>query len=233
MSDKTIHNEDTEFVVSVSFEVWTEDGREAGEPDERGWKVERERLDPDELKAIARELGISAASSSAPGEGTYFISETPSEDRAHFERGEDRYFALHVHTVDGYTPDAEDFQRIGNLIGVIFREPIVVTEDAPTPEAAEDIFGYYVNLDERGSFYADVRSVDNKTVFEVRAGNELGEDDTDPVTDGFMKHLRDVDGLTTYLRDLEVISRDARVVEMQAFEAAIAQRAAAQPGPRM
>lgn len=230
---KPIHNESTRFVVSISFEVWTEEAREAGEPEQRGWQVENETMEPDELKAIARDLGIGAAASSAPSEGTYFVSEVPSEDRAHFERGEDRYFALHVHTVDGYTPDAEDFQRIANLIGVTFRQPIEVPEDAPALEPVEEIFGYYVNLDERGSFYADVRSVDGKTVFEVRAGNELAEDETDPVTDGFMKHLRDVDGLTAYLRDLSVISRDARVVEMQAFEAAIQQRAASQPGLRM
>lgn len=221
----------TEYEVCVSYEMWTEASREAGEAAERGWKVEREVMEADELAKLARELGISAASTSAPTPQTLFISETPDEDRAHFERGEDRYYALQVQTVDGYAPSAEDMQRIAALIGVSFRQPLELQEEAE--DAAEEVLGYYVNLDERGSFYADVRQADGKTVFEVRAGNELGEDESNPVDDGFMKHLRDVDGLTQYLRSIKVIDQDARVLEMHAFEAAMEKRQPAAKGPSL
>jgi len=66
-------------------------------------------------------------------------------------------------------------------------------------------YGYHVNLNERGSFYADVRNAEGVTVFEVRAGNEVGEDESSIFEDGFMSHAEDMDGLTDYLRDLAII----------------------------
>jgi len=42
---------------------------------------------------------------------------------------------------------------------------------------------YYVNLNERGSFYADVRDESGETVFEVRAGDALDADESDLVPD--------------------------------------------------
>ena len=62
-------------------------------------------------------------------------------------------------------------------------------------------YEYRINLDERGTFYADVRNAAGKTIFEVRAEDE-------PlwlVEDGFMKHARDVDGLHSYLVDMSVL----------------------------
>lgn len=80
------------------------------------------------------------------------------------------------------------------------------------------IYGYYVNLDERGSFYADVRDAGGKTVFEVRAGNELDDDVSSLVDDGFMRDLRDTQGLTDYLRSMSVIPADAQVLPSRDFE---------------
>ncbi|MDR2032817.1 MAG: hypothetical protein LBP86_11350 [Azoarcus sp.] len=66
-------------------------------------------------------------------------------------------------------------------------------------------FHYHVNLDERGSYDADVRSPDGQTVFEIRAGNLLDEGESSIFEDGFMRHGKDMDGLTDYLRQLYVI----------------------------
>lgn len=63
---------------------------------------------------------------------------------------------------------------------------------------------YFINLNERGSFYADVRR-DGKTIYEIWAGNELKEDETSIFEDGFMKNPRDLSGLTEYLNDLGLI----------------------------
>lgn len=54
---------------------------------------------------------------------------------------------------------------------------------------------YYINLDERGEFYADVRR-DDKTIFEIK-GFEIFED-------GFMDHKEDIVNLFTYLVDLDI-----------------------------
>jgi hypothetical protein len=88
---------------------------------------------------------------------------------------------------------------------------------------APDIFGYYVNLDERGGFFADVRDVQGKTVVEIKTGNALddGEEESMIVEDGFMKHKADIDGLTEYLRSVGAIGAESEVLEMQEFEARV------------
>ena len=74
-------------------------------------------------------------------------------------------------------------------------------------------YTYNVNLNERGSFYADVRDENENTVFEIKAGNELGEDESSIFEDGFMRHQDDVSGLTEYLRDIGVISQTSEIVQ--------------------
>lgn len=77
-------------------------------------------------------------------------------------------------------------------------------------------FGYYVNLDERGEFYADVRKKDGETVFEIRIPDEDGGS---IVEDGFMKDKEDLDGLRSYLVDLKVIPEHAELLSSADFEA--------------
>lgn len=59
---------------------------------------------------------------------------------------------------------------------------------------------YYINLSERGDFYADVRNPDGKTVYEI-CGFSIFED-------GFMSHDEDIEGLCSYLQDLGVIGEN-------------------------
>jgi hypothetical protein len=84
---------------------------------------------------------------------------------------------------------------------------------------------YHINLDERGTFYADVRNSSGKTVFEIKI-----DDSTDPnydhgdggniFTDGFMKHKHDMDGLRQYLIHLGVMSPKTRLVDAELRRAA-------------
>lgn len=80
------------------------------------------------------------------------------------------------------------------------------------------IFGYYINLDERGRFYADVRDEDGETVFEIKAGDLLEDDESDIFQDGFMKNKNDLPGLTEYMKDLGVVPPDARLLSANQFE---------------
>ncbi|WP_240533969.1 hypothetical protein [Aeromonas veronii] len=73
--------------------------------------------------------------------------------------------------MNGHEPEAEDYQKVANLIGVKFDRPIELVED----KQRDPLYGYYINLDERGDFYADVRDADGSTVFEIRAGESLGK----------------------------------------------------------
>ncbi len=85
----------------------------------------------------------------------------------------------------------------------------------------EPLFGYYINLDERGDFYADVRDVDGNSVYEINAGGRLAEDESSIFDDGFMRDKSDLRGLADYLRELKVIPEDAVVLPMSVFEAAL------------
>lgn len=78
------------------------------------------------------------------------------------------------------------------------------------------IYGYYINLDERGSFYADVRNARGSTVYEIR--DEPDDDSTSIFEDGFMRDKHDLDGLETYLRDLGIIPNDGRILPLNDFE---------------
>ena len=64
-------------------------------------------------------------------------------------------------------------------------------------------YEYFINLDERGEFSADVRNA-GKTVFEIE-GFDIFED-------GFMDHKRDLSGLTEYLCDLGIIFHKDAIV---------------------
>ncbi len=77
-------------------------------------------------------------------------------------------------------------------------------------------FGYYINLDERGEFYADVRNIKGETVFEISIDG--GEDCSNIFEDGFMKNKTDMNGLTDYLQELKVIPKDGIVLSMMEFE---------------
>lgn len=78
-------------------------------------------------------------------------------------------------------------------------------------------YGYYIDLDERGVFYADVRNQEGKTVFEVRSG-EGSDDDSNIFEDGFMRDKNDLDGLASYLIQLNVIPLGSQILTMTEFE---------------
>jgi len=60
------------------------------------------------------------------------------------------------------------------------------------------LYGYYINLDERGEFFADVRrESDGYTVFEIHG--------FDVFQDGWMNNKKDVDGLRAMLVDLSIL----------------------------
>jgi hypothetical protein len=78
------------------------------------------------------------------------------------------------------------------------------------------IFGYVVNLNERGSFYADVRDLDDKTLYEVKSNDEDGE--IFEVESGFMKHAQDIKGLLEHLIDVGVLQKGDYLVEGRHFD---------------
>ena len=58
-------------------------------------------------------------------------------------------------------------------------------------------YEYFINLYERGEFFADVRDTDDTTVFEIH-GFDFFED-------GFMLNPGDIDGLYTHLINIGIL----------------------------
>ena len=111
---------------------------------------------------------------------------------------------------------------------------------APVSEASPfnspPVYGYSINLDERGDFYADVRNGNGKTVFEIKSGDSLGEDESSILEDGFMKDKHDLDGLGKYLRSLGVMPKTAVLATLEAQDTMLAEQEAVKckraPRPR-
>ena len=75
------------------------------------------------------------------------------------------------------------------------------------------VYTYWINLDERGSFRADVRNSNGKTIFNILAGDELGPDESSIFEDGWMKHKNDLEGLREYLVHLGIMSKETKLVD--------------------
>lgn len=58
-------------------------------------------------------------------------------------------------------------------------------------EIKSEAYGYYVNFDCPGNFFADVRNELGKTIFELH--------DTQIIDSGIMRHKRDINGLRQVL----------------------------------
>ena len=65
-------------------------------------------------------------------------------------------------------------------------------------------FEYYIDMDERGEFRADVRDTSSKTVWETNG---------DVFEDGYMKHKDDLRGLVEYLTELGIMTLNDRLVK--------------------
>lgn len=67
-------------------------------------------------------------------------------------------------------------------------------------------FEYYIDMDERGEFRADVRNDQGITVWETNG---------DVFEDGFMKHKEDMKGLVEYLTSLGIMTLNDRLTKGQ------------------
>lgn len=74
------------------------------------------------------------------------------------------------------------------------------------------MYAYYINLDERGEFYADVRDENDNIIYEIKSDEETGE--ISIIKDGYMRHKRDCFGLTAYLKQLKIIGNTGIIVGM-------------------
>jgi len=84
---------------------------------------------------------------------------------------------------------------------------------AQTKPFAPQTYYYFINLDERGSFYADVRNENGKTLFEIRDGDLLAADESSIFEDGFMKNKNDLAGLKSYLVSIGIMNQQQVLIK--------------------
>lgn len=78
-------------------------------------------------------------------------------------------------------------------------------------------YGYYVNLDERGSFNADVRNFDGQTIIEVMSDDD-GDGEVWLVESGYMSDTKDIAGLTAYGIQRGLLPAGSQIHSMSDFE---------------
>ena len=66
---------------------------------------------------------------------------------------------------------------------------------------------YYINLNERGDFNADIRDANNTTLYEIASPECL----TELVDSGYMNHYQDITSLKAYLIDMSILPADCKV----------------------
>lgn len=106
------------YNVSVTYEILTAESIENGDAESRGFDIEREEMDWDDLKRLIQDKGFSEPSSSHLDERMWFSTSSPEESRAHFEEGEDKYYSLHLNSVNGAPPTLDDMADIARAAGI-------------------------------------------------------------------------------------------------------------------
>ena len=106
------------YNVSVTFEIVTDESAEQTDAAERGYEREREDMDADELERLVREYGFSEPSCSSLTDSMWFSTASPLQDRAYREKGEERFFSLHLHSVNGESPTLEDYADIARMASI-------------------------------------------------------------------------------------------------------------------
>lgn len=95
----------------------------------------------------------------------------------------------------------------GDLWGICFERMTKEEKESFGFEVDDEgqTFEYYINLDERGEFFADVRDESGNTVFELH-GYQMFDD-------GFMSDSDDMDGLKAYLIEQGIMSEEDKLVD--------------------
>jgi hypothetical protein len=207
------------YLVSVRYTKGAIDAPNAsrifGEDIEHVW------MTGEKMAETAREFGIDRASHPSPAdaEHIWWVASVPRRDATH-----ETCFQLDIHEVTADTrhgvrePTTEDFQRIADVIGVPFSEPMR-TLDGNVP-----IYGYYVTLNEHEAYIAEVRNECGEKVFEVRAGDSVSDGDASDFDQIDMGEGEYLAPLESYLRTLDLIPANARLLAQAEFEAVLERR---------
>lgn len=100
----------------VYYELFYEDDYEAGEASERGEETNGTCDDLDELRRVALKYDTLTGNCSDVKSATWFNSCHPACTRAHYEKGEDVYYSLHITNIDGRPPTSTERSEIARFL---------------------------------------------------------------------------------------------------------------------
>lgn len=108
------------FTIDLVYQHFDADQYAAGVTDNEGFVYQGADIAPAELMALAREYGISRASTSEPSEHTYFYNPAPATGSAAKE-GVSSYYNLHISAAGGGETASEKVAAVAELIGASFQ----------------------------------------------------------------------------------------------------------------
>jgi len=178
--------------------------------------------DDDWVSQMAESMGIESSDKAGPGSVEAWLSQIEDVVKRFYDHANMLSDSLDMQDlVDfAYVMNAMDHPQLGFEV----RARVAAARDEVLDLAelqGKPLFGYFINLDERGSFQADVRDKDGTTLYEVRGGDELQEDDESLVSMGYMSDFHDTTGLQGYLQQMGVLSADAQLMPSADFEQAL------------
>ena len=105
------------MIYSVTYEIITHESAEQGDAEDRGFEVEPVVGPLSEIIDLGRHTyGTSEATSSPVMVGCSWTSPDPVNDRNYFEKGESKYYGLHIKHIDGKDLSQEEAVFINDAL---------------------------------------------------------------------------------------------------------------------
>lgn len=123
--------DDAVYTVSITFERWEPGDVDDGEPSDRGWVVEGETYDAEQVERLNWDYGFTESSG---GANPSFSTTSPKMDREHIEGGVDKFYSFHLKSVNGHAPENEDYRRVARMFGMDVFSNVALDEDDPPPQ---------------------------------------------------------------------------------------------------
>lgn len=108
------------YVVSVTYDTVTPEDIEIGEPSDRGFEIEEEDMDLDDLAACVRKYGFSECSESPLSSGRAWFSTTNEAD---YKTGEAINYCLHIRDKKGQPLEVQAFTALAKALELKFKSP--------------------------------------------------------------------------------------------------------------
>lgn len=168
------------------------------------------------IDELAGEFGLSV---DQPATGKPLPPKTAHEalSRIHalLDEAHDLYQAIPSDTQSAIREVMAEDAHLGNIL----YRGVITAEELLDMGSEHPLYGYYVNLDERGEFFADVRDSVGRTIYEIHGDPDDGS--VSEIEDGFMDHKLDTEGLQSHLRSLGIIPERGAILAMSEFEEAL------------